>query len=437
VGVIAAVLIAATAVSSWKALEARDAQRQAEADRKQAEADRDRAKTAELQAKAISDFLQRDLLQQVDMSAQRVVGFVPERNLTVKEALNRAASRISQRFKDQPLVEATIRMTIANAYWRLGERQLPIPHLARAFDLRKAHLGPDAPDTIDAMLILANRCRTSRNSDAITLHKQILENREARLGPDDPETLARMYDLASTYDYGGQWGMSLPLFKHVLEKRRAILGPTHADTLDTMRNLALNYTHMDQFDESVALHEKILELRNSTDEPDGWFLDTYGIACQGAGKLDQAGILFHKALAQYRERDDSGGAMTAYTLGWLARNLLLQERYAEAEPIAREAIAIYEKEQPEDPTRFYFVSILGAVLCGQKNYTQAEPLLLQGYEGMKSREALLLAIWKRRMGEAGRRVVHFYEVTNQPEKARAWREKTETKLPDPASAGVK
>jgi len=42
---------------------------------------------------------------------------------------------------------------------------------------------------------------------------------------------------------------------------------------------------------------------------------------------------------------------------------------------------------------------------------------------MKRREALLQAVWKRRMGEVGQRVVHFYEVTNQPEKARAWREK--------------
>ena len=55
--------------------------------------------------------------------------------------------------------------------------------------------------------------------------------------------------------------------------------------------------------------------------------------------------------------------------------------------------------------------------------TEAEPLLLQGYEGMKCREALLLAIWKRRMAETGERVVHFYEATNQPEKAREWRER--------------
>jgi tetratricopeptide (TPR) repeat protein len=440
-GIVAVALVVATVVSSWQAVEARDAQRQAEADRQQAMTDRDQAKTAEGQAeaakrqaatdaaiaRAVADFLQQDLLRQVDMRAQRGEGFEPARNLTVKEALDRAAGKIGQRFKDQPLVEATIRVTIAEAYRSVGEPQLAVPHLERAIGLRQAHLGPDDPNTIDGRLHLADAYKqVNRIPDAITLYKQILENTEARLGPDHPETLARMCDLAWAYDWDGQWGRSVPLFKHVLEKRQAILGPTHTGTLGTMQALAQNYTHMDQFHESVAFHEKILELRSSTDEPDWWFLTTYAVACQGAGKLDQAATLFHKALAQLRKRDDGGGYSTGYTLGWLARNLLLQKRYAEAEPIAREAVAIHEKEAPDDPEGFYFVSILGAVLCGQKNYTEAESLLLQGYEGMKRREALLQAVWKRRMAEPGERVVRFYEATNQPEKACVWREKLST-----------
>jgi eukaryotic-like serine/threonine-protein kinase len=423
-GIVAVALVAATAVSTWQAVRARDAQHEAEADRDRAATAERRANTEAALARALDDFIQKDLLQQVSLSAQRDEGFEPARNLTVKEALDRAAGRIGRRFESQPLVEAKIRMTIANTYASVGERQLAVPHVERALALRETHLGLNDPDTINAMRRLAELCReVGRFADAITLHKQILQNRKARLGPDDPETLLRMSDLAASYGYDGQWGMSVPLFKQALEKQQAICGPAHPDTLRTMQGLAQTYTHISQFHESVALHEKILKLRNSTDEPSWWFLTTYAIACQGAGKLDHAGILFHKALAQQRERDDSGGVETANTLGWLARNLLLQERFAEAEPIAREAIAVYEKERPKDPTRFYFVSILGAVLCGQKSYDQAEPLLLQGYEGMKQQETLLLAIWKRRMGETGERVVHFYEVTNQLEKARAWRER--------------
>jgi serine/threonine protein kinase/tetratricopeptide (TPR) repeat protein len=441
-GVVAGALMAATAVSLWQAARATEAQHQAETDRKQAETAERQAATDAAIAKAVADFLQHDLLRQVDMSAQRGEGFIPVRNLTVKDALDRAAGRIDQHFQDQPLVEATIRMTIAEAYSSLGQYQLSLPHVKRAVDLSMAHLGPDAPETIGGMAFLARMYREfGRYQDSITLSKQVLEKQKARFGTDHPETLASMDKLAGAYDWGGEWGTSEQLYKQVREKRQAILGPTHPDTLGTMQRLAQNYTHRGQFHESVALHEKILALRNSADDPEWWLLVTYAVACQGAGKLDQAEMLFHKALAQGKRDDSMGGSdpivlrylaqggSEAFTLGYLARNLLLQERYAEAEKIARESIALYEKERPEQEALFYFVSILGAVLCGQKNYTEAEPLLLQGYEGMKHQEALLQAVWKRRMGEAGQRVVHFYEETNQPEKAREWREKLSSEKP--------
>jgi hypothetical protein len=116
---------------------------------------------------------------------------------------------------------------------------------------------------------------------------------------------------------------------------------------------------------------------------------------------------------------------------------MLQQKYAEAEPLVREALSVFEKQRPNDPRRFYWVSLLGDVLLGQQKYAAAEPLLLQGYEGMKQREPTTPAGEKRRLTEAGERVVRFYEVTGQPDKARVWREKVKAKLPDAASAGAK
>jgi hypothetical protein len=63
------------------------------------------------------------------------------------------------------------------------------------------------------------------------------------------------------------------------------------------------------------------------------------------------------------------------------------------------------------------------VLLGQQKYVAAESLLLQGYDGLKQREARLPPRERRGLVEAGERVVRLYELTNQPEKARAWREK--------------
>jgi eukaryotic-like serine/threonine-protein kinase len=48
---------------------------------------------------------------------------------------------------------------------------------------------------------------------------------------------------------------------------------------------------------------------------------------------------------------------------------------------------------------------------------EAEPLILQGYEGMKAREAKIPAPAKKRLAEAAERVVKLYEVWGRKNKA--------------------
>jgi hypothetical protein len=110
----------------------------------------------------------------------------------------------------------------------------------------------------------------------------------------------------------------------------------------------------------------------------------------------------------------------------LGVNLLKQRRYAQAEPLLRECLAIHEKKQKvswEGWERFNAMSLLGGALLGQRKYPAAEPLLLRGYAGMKQREAQIPPPEKRRLTEAVERIMDFYEATRQLEKARAWREK--------------
>jgi tetratricopeptide (TPR) repeat protein len=141
------------------------------------------------------------------------------------------------------------------------------------------------------------------------------------------------------------------------------------------------------------------------------------------GKLDQADRL----LRDLRERQQRGTSKSAEAAGGLAvlGNLLLkQQQYAAAEPFLRECLAIREQKMPDDWLRYNSLSMLGGALLGQKKYADAEPLLLQGYEGMKQRETKIPGHYRVvRLAEAAERLVRLYEATNQPEKARTWREK--------------
>ena len=347
-------------------------------------------------------------------------------DLTVKEALGRAAAKIGSRFQDQPLVEAAIRLAIGDAYSSLHRNQSAVPHLERAVVLREKHLETGHPDTRTAMLHFSSALAgIGRHDEAIHWGKRLFENREDALGSDHPETLAALNDWASAYWLAGRYERSVPLLEQLLNKQRDICGPTHSQTIGTMHAPAMNYLEADRLDESIKLHEALLEALNNLgagNELPSWPLRTFAQACQRAGRLDRADKLLREALATDRNAADSQRQRngTANTLGWLALNLYLQERYDEAEPLVREAVALNQNERKR---YFQWVSVLGAVLLAQKNYTEAEPLLLQGYEGTVKWETNSIGDAKRRLIEAGERVVHFYEVTNQPEKAREWREK--------------
>ena len=93
-------------------------------------------------AQAVNDFLQQDLLMQADPLAQVDRGFGADPNLTVKEALNRAASGIPDRFRDQPLTEAAIRFAIGDAYIGVGEENQAVSHLERRWRCERSYWGP-------------------------------------------------------------------------------------------------------------------------------------------------------------------------------------------------------------------------------------------------------------------------------------------------------
>jgi serine/threonine protein kinase/tetratricopeptide (TPR) repeat protein len=418
-GIVAAALVAATGVSVWQAVKARHAE--------------DRARTEAAIAQAVNDFLQRDLLQQVDSGEEDWYTHYP--NLTVREALDKAAARIGDRFRDQPLVEAAIRATIGKAYMGLGEIPPAVIQLEIVLTLRRENLGPDHSATLDTMARLALAYSNGgRFLDMIALDEEVLERRKANLGPNHDDTLGAMATLIGDYQRAGLWDRALSMAQQVLQKRKLLLGPHHPATLETMREVAGSYEGLGRLDEALALYQTTLDLYRTG--PDAhpplptMLLDHYAHACVMAGKLDDAERLERESLELVQKQDGiRRGVNTAHKMSHLASILLKQERFAEAESMARQAIDLYEATPnlhsgPNDIRTLYATCQVGAALLGQKRYGEAEPFLLKGYEGLEQRAALIGHghnwIWPT---DALRQVIQLYEETNQPDKARAWREK--------------
>jgi serine/threonine protein kinase len=430
-GLVAAALVAGTGVSVWQAVQAIDAQRGAEAEKDRAEAAERRATAEAAVARAVNNFLQEDLLRQANSAPQDDKAWKGNPNLTVREALDRASAKVSERFRDQPLVEAAIRTAIGEAYGVLDQQRRGVEHLEPALDLRRAHLGSDHPETVHAMRLLAGDYTwTGRFREGIALCEEVLEKTKAKHGPDSPQALATLNELATAYRRGGDWQRSMRLMEQVFEKELAQRGPTVAGASDSAHKLGMLYIDAGQYLEGATRLEKVFALRKAIDGPEDsgtlYAMKACAFGYQRAGRLDEADALLRDLLVHERKRTDTGGQMAvANTLAYLSLNLQLQNRPAEAEPLAREALARYEGSQARDLEwqLSYFTSLLGGALLGQKKYADAEPLLLQGYSGMKDAQATMVVPFYFRLTDAGERVVRYYEVTNQPEKAREWREK--------------
>jgi hypothetical protein len=230
--------------------------------------------------------------------------------------------------------------------------------------------------------------------------------------------------------------------EQVIGKDEARRGPIEAGASAYAVALALTYSDAGLHAEGAARMDKIRECKNRLGgrDFDGFFAHCRAVAYQRAGRLDEADRVMRELAEFNRKRGDSSGQLkAAKNLEVLGVNLLLQQRFSEAEQTAREAMELYETNWKDDRDveidwRLPYVkNVLGGALLGQKKYAEAEPLLVQGYEGMKQAEATMTANWRYRLPEAGERVIRYYEDTNQPDKARAWREKlavrAETKTP--------
>jgi hypothetical protein len=104
----------------------------------------------------------------------------------------------------------------------------------------------------------------------------------------------------------------------------------------------------------------------------------------------------------------------------LALSYLSQGKFAQSEPLAREALEFYRNKQLEDWQRFRAETLLGASLAGQKKYAEAEPLLLEGYRGMAGRKNRIGVPYWYHLDRVREWLVQLYQAWGKPVKAAEW-----------------
>jgi serine/threonine protein kinase len=221
-------------------LEAKNQQAEALAQKNQAETNAAEAQKQEKEAKdqleistTVTEFLQNDLLGQAGSKAQADRKFEPDPNLTIREALDRAAAAVGDKFKGRPELEASIRQTVGDAYREVGQYEKAIVQLQQSADIRKGKLGPDHSDTLTTLSSLAlNYQMAGKMTEAIALFEQVRDAEVKKLGPDHPNLLTTLNNLAGAYQDAGKTTEAIALHEQVRGAQVKKLGPDHPDTLD-------------------------------------------------------------------------------------------------------------------------------------------------------------------------------------------------------------
>jgi serine/threonine protein kinase/tetratricopeptide (TPR) repeat protein len=216
-------------------------------------------------------------------------------------------------------------------------------------------------------------------------YKRAAELSRETWGPNDDFTAQMINSHGEACLSLGKFELAIPLFREAIPILSAKFGPDHVLTCRSMENLITSYEGMYQFNDAEPWHRKLL--------------------------------------ATAAERSGAQSTVYANALARLGLNLTRQQNWTAAEPLLRECLAIREKQIPDSWFAFNAQSMLGGALLGQKKYTEAEALLVKGYQGMKTREK---AIPKQggaelRIPEALDRLIELNTAINKPEEVKKWR----------------
>lgn len=368
---------------------------------------------------------------------------------------------------------------LANALVESGQIPEALALLEPAVPLFRARFGDEHPETLAALNNLAFVYRyAGRLAEAAALYQEVLERREKTIGPTHYNTLSTRNNLAVAYRAMGRLSDALQLLQTNLAAYRKTLGDEHPETVAAMNNLASVYLDLGQPERARSLFEEALQChlkRYGPDHPDTLvaynnlgavfhqsgrpaealpyflravqglermqfrheraiqFLRNISACYELLGRLSDSDHWRRKLLPILRERAGAESPVYASELAAMALSLLIQRKYSEAEPFARECLRIRQKHEPDSWTVYSSMSAVAGALIGQaaeepvhapdrtRKLAEAEPLLLNAVQGLEARRQSMPPLARfDRIVEAKARLVWLYELLDKPQEKARW-----------------
>ncbi len=350
------------------------------------------------------------------------------REATIHAAMNAAADRVDDQFQAYPLIAGQIHYAMGTSYFRLGEVDKAIEHLASSVRRMTEALGPQHEDVMHARNDLARAyenagafedarshfeaClaywrRTRGESDEETLKimvnlgwlhlrlgdvktaegmtRSAYEVALASLGPDNELTRNARGNLGIVYLESDRPELAEPHLRADLESSRRLLGNDDPATLVAMGNMAELLRTLGRTAEAEELMVESLESRKRVLGPahPSTILQMNNLAMFYGRQQEneRAAVMLEEAIEQgINGLGDSHPTVVSMTSN-LAAVYDRLERHVDAEPLHRTALDKARGYLPGDHVYVgLYLSRLGRCLMSLDRASDAEAPLLQGYE---------------------------------------------------------
>jgi non-specific serine/threonine protein kinase/serine/threonine-protein kinase len=367
-------LLIATIVSTTMAVRAIRAERLSQKRLEDAEA----ANAAML---AVNDFLTNDMIGAADPSVTQ-----GNREMTVREALDKASQAVPLKFQDRPLIEASVRGSVASAYQKLGRADLALAHTLRVLQQRKDLLGEEHPDTIAALknhgIVLRD---LGRDAEADPLLREALERSRRILGEDHRQTVESLAEYALVLSSLGRYPEAEPLSRRAWEQFRRLFGDDNHLTIMTLNNYASVISSLGRPTEAEPLVREALARSRRVqgdNHPGTLFLLNHGARLyEKLGRHLEAEALCKEALERRRRvlgEDHVSTLTTQISYAGMLRSL---DRAAEAEPLNKDALERARRSLGEDhPQTITALSDYAGVLVTLGRTDEAAPLFKEALD---------------------------------------------------------
>lgn len=278
------------------------------------------------------------------------------RNVTMREVMLSSRDAIPKKFKDKPLIEALVRITLARSFEASGESKIALEDFEKCLALREKNLGNRHVDTIQARLALANIY------DLLEKHEKALDARELayqharkEFGMSSHTTQMAMHNLANSYDRMKRNDDAIKLREEVLSLTRQYLGERDPFTLLAMNNLGYSYACLGQYEKGLALLDEALELQDKYLKTDHRVkIDTMTSKAECfvmMKQLEKAMQLFRTILETRRANEGEDHPETLACMLEVSKCHVAMQQYQEAYQHAREALPLFEKTLAENHSK--------------------------------------------------------------------------------------